>query len=293
METTALSDLWRDIETTEPNDRRKLAKELGLPDLQARVLVQDRQLSQAIEGDDWLLIQLELPEVKRRDVVLRNLTLLLGASQIVTIHAGALEAEITAAMTENKALAQKFKQDWQEEADKLESSLHSKFSATEIAFTQRITNLEKGLEKIEADMQNTNRQLDSRLTEFEAGLNTRLEKTAAKAAQSITALSQSADTKFAEYKKQATYYYEKFDKSIAGIDKLSAEMEKAQESVKDRLLQDFGKHTYTMQEKYNGFEKHFSERANALAGRLQEITEHLNVLREESQSALSEKLRLF
>ena len=94
METTALSDLWRDIETTEPNDRRKLAKELGLPDLQARVLVQDRQLSQAIEGDDWLLIQLELPEVKRRDVVLRNLTLLLGASQIVTIHAGALDAEI-------------------------------------------------------------------------------------------------------------------------------------------------------------------------------------------------------
>lgn len=95
METTALSDLWRDIETTEPNDRRKLVKELGLPDLQARVLVQDRQLSQAIEGDDWLLIQLELPEVKRRDVVLRNLTLLLGASQIVTIHAGALDAEIT------------------------------------------------------------------------------------------------------------------------------------------------------------------------------------------------------
>lgn len=94
MEATALSDIWRDIETTEPNDRRKLAKELGLPDLQARVLVQDRQLSQAIEGDDWLLIQLELPEVKRRDVVLRNLTLLLGASQIVTIHAGALDAEI-------------------------------------------------------------------------------------------------------------------------------------------------------------------------------------------------------
>ena len=173
----------------------------------------------------------------------------------------ALEAEITAGMTENKALAQKFKQDWQEET--------------------------------EADMQNTNRQLDSRLTEFETGLNTRLEKTAAKAAQSLTALSQSADTKFAEYKKQATYYYEKFDKSIAGIDKLSAEMEKAQESVKDRLLQDFGKHTYTMQEKYNGFEKHFSERANALAGRLQEITEQLNVLREESQAALSEKLHTF
>ena len=86
MEATALSDIWRDIESTEPSDRRKLAKELGLPDLQARVLVQDRQLSQAIEGDDWLLIQLELPEVKRRDVVLRNLTLLLGTSQIVTIH---------------------------------------------------------------------------------------------------------------------------------------------------------------------------------------------------------------
>ena len=95
MEATALSDIWRDIETTEPSDRRKLAKELELPDLQARVLVQDRQLSQAIEGDDWLLIQLELPEVKRRDVALRNLTLLLGKSQIVTIHAGALDAEIT------------------------------------------------------------------------------------------------------------------------------------------------------------------------------------------------------
>ena len=87
-------------------------------------------------------------------------------------RSAALEAEITAGMAENKALAQKFKQDWQEEADKLESSLHSKFSAAEIAFTQRITNLEKGLEKTEADMQNTNRQLDSRLTEFETGLNT-------------------------------------------------------------------------------------------------------------------------
>ena len=98
METTALSDLWRDIETTEPNDRRKLAKELGLPDLQARVLVQDRQLSQAIEGDDWLLIQLELPEVKRRDVVLRNLTLLLGASQIVTRHRESLTPSLIASI---------------------------------------------------------------------------------------------------------------------------------------------------------------------------------------------------
>ena len=72
METRTVSDIWRDVETTEPSDRQKLAKELGLPDLQARVLVENRQLSQAIEGDDWLLIQLELPEVKRRDVVLRN-----------------------------------------------------------------------------------------------------------------------------------------------------------------------------------------------------------------------------
>lgn len=95
METRTVSDIWRDVETTEPSDRQKLAKELGLPDLQARVLVENRQLSQAIEGDDWLLIQLELPEVKRRDVVLRNLTLLLGKSQIVTIHAGALDEEIT------------------------------------------------------------------------------------------------------------------------------------------------------------------------------------------------------
>ena len=70
METRTVSDTWRDVETTEPSDRQKLAKELGLPDLQARVLVENRQLSQAIEGDDWLLIQLELPEVKRRDVVL-------------------------------------------------------------------------------------------------------------------------------------------------------------------------------------------------------------------------------
>ena len=208
-------------------------------------------------------------------------------------RSAALEAEITVGMAENKALTEKFKKDWQEEADKLESALHSQFSAAEIAFTQRITNLEKGLKQTEADMQNTNRQLDSRLTEFETGLNARLEKTAAKAAQSLTALSQSADTKFTEYKKQAVYYYEKFDKSIADIDKLSAEMEKAQEAGKQRLLQDFEKHTYTMQEKYSGFEKHFSERANALSGRLQEITEQLGTLREESQAALSEKLHLF
>jgi len=208
-------------------------------------------------------------------------------------RSAALESEITADMTESRALVQKFKQEWQEEAKKLENALHSQFSAAEIAFTQRITNLEKDIKHTESDMQNTNRELDTRLTDFEADLNARLEKTAAKAAQSIAALSQSADTKFAEYKKQAHYYYEKFDKSITNIDKLSAEMEKAQESVKDRILQDFGKYTYTMQEKYNGFEKHFAERTNSLAGRLQEITGQLAVLKEESQAALVEKLHLF
>ena len=208
-------------------------------------------------------------------------------------RSAALESEITAGMTESRALIQKFKQNWQDEAKKLESALHSQFSAAEIAFTQRIGNLEKELARTEADMQNTNRQLDSRITEFETGLNTRLEKTASKAAQSITALSQSADSKFAEYKKQANYYYEKFDKSIADIDKLATEMEKAQESVKDRVLQDFGKYTYSMQEKYSGFEKHFSERANTLSGRLQEITGQLTALREDAQAALAEKLHLF
>ena len=208
-------------------------------------------------------------------------------------RSAALGSEITAAMTESRTLVQKFKQNWQEEAKRLEGDLHSQFSAAEIAFTQRIGNLEKELARTESDMQNTNRQLDSRITEFETGLNARLEKTAAKAAQSITALSQAADTKFADYKKQANYYYEKFDKSIADVDKLAVEMEKAQESVKDRILQDFGKYTYTMQEKYNGFEKHFSERANTLSGRLQEITGQLTALREDAQAALSEKLHLF
>lgn len=208
-------------------------------------------------------------------------------------RSAALEAEITAGMTETKELAQKFKKDWQSETDKLENALHSKFSAAEIAFTQRISNLEQSVERTEKEMQHTNRQLDSRLTEFETDLHTRLEKTAAKAAQSIAALSQSADNKFTDYKKQAAYYYEKFDKSIANINTLSIEMEKAQETVKTKILQEFGKHTYTMQEKYKGFEKHFSERANVLANRLQEITEQLTTLREESQAALSEKLRLF
>lgn len=208
-------------------------------------------------------------------------------------RSAALSSEITASMTESRTLVQKFRQNWQDESKKLEDSLHSQFSAAEIAFTQRISSLEKELARTESDMQNTNRQLESRITEFETGLNTRLEKTAAKAAQSITTLSQAADTKFTDYKKQAAYYYEKFDKSIADIDKLSTEIEKAQESVKDRILQNFGKYTYTMQEKYNGFEKHFSERTNALSGRLQEITGQLTALREEAQAALSEKLNLF
>ncbi|MEL3905921.1 MAG: hypothetical protein P1P65_02670 [Treponema sp.] len=204
-----------------------------------------------------------------------------------------LEAEITAGISESKAAAQAFKQDWLEEAKKLESALHSQFSAAEIAFTQRITNLEKELDRTESDLQNTHRHLDARLTEFETGLNSRLEKTSAKAGQNLTALAQSADAKFAEYKKQADYYYTKFEKSITDIDKLAVEMEKTQESVKDRILQDFGKHTYAMQEKYNGFEKHFSERTVSLANRLQEITEQLTVLREESHAALSEKLHSF
>ena len=94
METTAINNIWRDIQTTRPGDRRDLAKELALPELQAHILTENRPLSQAIEGDDWLLIQLEIPEVRRNNIALRTLTLLLGKSQLVTLHADDLDQEI-------------------------------------------------------------------------------------------------------------------------------------------------------------------------------------------------------
>ena len=94
METNTITDIWRDIETTTPSDRGDIAKELALPELQTRVLTENRQLSQAIEGDDWLLIQMEIPGVKRRNIVFRNMTLLLGKTQLVTLHSGELDDEI-------------------------------------------------------------------------------------------------------------------------------------------------------------------------------------------------------
>ena len=94
METNDLTTVWRDISDAAASDRQALAKELELPELQARVLSENRQLTQAIEGDDWLLIQLEIPFVQRRDIAFKNISLLLGHHQLITIHDGDLDEEI-------------------------------------------------------------------------------------------------------------------------------------------------------------------------------------------------------
>lgn len=254
---------------------------IQLNDLYKKAFTEANKKAQTLEDDSFRRLQAQTQERMQK------------YKAALDEQSAVLQSEITAGVAESKTLIQGFKQDWLEEAKKLESSLHTQFSAAEIAFTQRISNLEKELARTESDMQTTHRHLDTRLSEFETEISSRLDKTAEKTNQDITDLAQTSDTKFAEYKKQSDYYFEKFDQSIADIDHLSAEIDKAQEAVKDRILQEFSKYTYTMQEKYGSFEKHFTERSAHLTGRLQEMGDQLHTLREEAQEALSEKLHIF
>ena len=89
-----MNNIWRDIDGDALEIRQNLINELDLPELQRRVLIEDRWLPQAIEGRDWLLIKVEIPEVERRSVHWRGLTILLSKEKIITLHRDELDGEI-------------------------------------------------------------------------------------------------------------------------------------------------------------------------------------------------------
>ncbi|MGP1577496.1 MAG: SpiroCoCo family coiled-coil protein [Treponema sp.] len=208
-------------------------------------------------------------------------------------RSAALSEDLQAGLSEAQLKIDQFTQEMRRESENIKYSLENQFTTVETELLRQLSTLQEDMNRVEVDIQTRQERLDAASTALETKLEAKMDTAASATDRHIAALVQTADSKFEEYKKQANYYYEKFDKSISNIDQLALEMEKAQELVKDRIMQDFGTHTHTMQEKYNSFEKHFTERSEQLYDRIDEITQQLNQLRDDSYTHLADKLQVF
>ncbi|MGP1595118.1 MAG: SpiroCoCo family coiled-coil protein [Treponema sp.] len=208
-------------------------------------------------------------------------------------RSAALSEDLQAGLSDAQLKIDQFTQELHRDADSIKYTLENQFSTVETELLRQLNTLQEEMHRIEVDIQNRQERLDNAAAALETRLETKMETAASATDRHIAALVQTSDSKFEEYKKQANYYYEKFDKSISNIDQLALEMEKAQELVKDRIMQELGSHTHSMQEKYNSFEKHFTERSEHLDYRIEDITKQLNQLRDDSYTHLSDKLHVF
>jgi magnesium transport protein corA len=94
-----MPELWRDITIDTIEQRRALLSELRLPELQARMVREHRWLPQAIEGEAWLLLTLDIPYVSRHNVKYHTITILLSKTEIITLHQGKLDDELIQRIT--------------------------------------------------------------------------------------------------------------------------------------------------------------------------------------------------
>ena len=94
-----MPELWRDITIDTIEQRRALLSELRLPELQARIVREHRWLPQAIEGEVWLLLTLDIPYVSRHNVKYHTITILLSNTEIITLHQGELDDELIQRIT--------------------------------------------------------------------------------------------------------------------------------------------------------------------------------------------------
>ncbi len=205
----------------------------------------------------------------------------------------ALDEHIKTGVAECQINVDDFKREWHNEVERITADFQEKLGSLEHSFSERLETIHTELNTTETTVKDKNSKLSQELVQFDEIFKNRVESLDATINSRLSAITNTADTKFEEYKKQADFYYAKFDKSIAGIPALSEELEKAQEGVKAQILQEFTKYTATMQEKHAGFEELFSGQAAELADRLEDVTNRLNSLQDDSYASVAEKLQNF
>lgn len=96
--------VWTDHTITDEN-RGRVGKQYGLHDLQLRALDSHHRMPQALESDNWLVVNFLLPYVERGTLKTDKLSVLMNSSQIVTIHQG--DDTVTPAVRERLELIPK------------------------------------------------------------------------------------------------------------------------------------------------------------------------------------------
>lgn len=82
--------VWHDHEVT-LEKAAAIGAQYGLHDLQLQALDVEHQMPQALESDEWLIVNFSVPKIVRRSLKATRLSVLVGKSRVVTIHAPDME----------------------------------------------------------------------------------------------------------------------------------------------------------------------------------------------------------
>ncbi len=90
---TTNKQVWRDISAS-VQEWRQIGQEIGLNELQLMELGNHPQQSWVVDGDDWLTVNMVLPEQSGRSIKRLRLCVLLSNKEVVLLHEGELDAAI-------------------------------------------------------------------------------------------------------------------------------------------------------------------------------------------------------
>lgn len=82
--------VWHDHEAA-LRDASRIGAQYGLHDLQLQALDVEHQMPQALESEDWLIVNFSVPRIEKRSLKATRISVIIDKTQAVTIHAPDME----------------------------------------------------------------------------------------------------------------------------------------------------------------------------------------------------------
>ncbi|WP_024470195.1 SpiroCoCo family coiled-coil protein [Treponema pedis] len=204
-----------------------------------------------------------------------------------------LETEINSGLEEAKQAAAEFKSDWETQIKDFISQIQYDITKTEEDINGRIDSIMEKLNETENSSAQRSDSLSADLNQTEAVMRSQFNSLASNFQDNINSLAKFTDKKLSDFKTQTESRFTKFEETIAGVDSLKEEIEKAQENIKAELLAEISAYASSIKQTQQNFLSEFTGNSDRINERMKTIDASIEELKTKAYANVSEKLKMF
>ena len=204
-----------------------------------------------------------------------------------------IKEEMYSGFNETKRLTDEFKSGWQTQTTDFIAQLKSDISQAETGITHRIETLMEKLNETENSASARSDALSADLNQTEATMRSQFNSLASNFQENINSLAKFTDKKLNDFKAQTEARFTKFEQTIADVDVLKTEIEKAQEGIKSELLAEIAAYSSSIKQTQQNFLSEFTDNSEKIRERMKTIDAGIEELKDKAYSNVSEKLKMF